>query len=184
MSRVRDNGIMAAAPAPCTARAAMSQPAPGASAHAADPAANRPMPVTNNRRRPHRPPSAPPVTTSTANARVYALTVHSSSSTEAPRSTRIVLRAVDTTNASSPTISAATAVRPITQRCAEVHLIVTSCLPIEYSSAVMTPATARMDRPSRRNNACASRYAAAVRVNDGVDAAAQTELGEDPADVG
>ena len=61
--------LIAAAPAPWTARAAISQPMPGASAHAADPAVNRPMPAANSRRRPNRSPSAAPVINSTARLR-------------------------------------------------------------------------------------------------------------------
>jgi len=49
------------------------------------------------------------------------LTVHSSSSIEAPRCTRIVLRAVVTTMVSSITIKDATAVSASTQRCADVE---------------------------------------------------------------
>ena len=62
-------GLFTAAPAPCTARAAISQPMPGASAHAADAAVNRPMPAANIRRRPNRSPSAAPVISSTARLR-------------------------------------------------------------------------------------------------------------------
>jgi hypothetical protein len=44
--------MTSAAPIPCTARAAISQPVPGASVQATDAAANRPRPVANVRRRP------------------------------------------------------------------------------------------------------------------------------------
>ncbi len=57
-----------------------------ASAQAADAAANRPNPAANIRRRPYRSPRAAPVINSTAKLSVYALTVHSSCSSEAPRS--------------------------------------------------------------------------------------------------
>jgi len=60
---------MTAAPAPCTARAVISQPMPGASAHAADAAVNSPMPAPNIRCRPNRSPSAAPVISSTARLR-------------------------------------------------------------------------------------------------------------------
>ena len=59
----------------------------------------------NIRRRPNRSPSAAPLISSTAKLSVYALTVHSSCSIDAPRCTRIVGSAVVTTSASSATIS-------------------------------------------------------------------------------
>ena len=64
------SGITSAAPAPWTARAAISQPALPASAHAADAATNSPRPATNRRRRPKRSPSAAPVSNSTAKLRL------------------------------------------------------------------------------------------------------------------
>jgi hypothetical protein len=51
------SGMTRVAPAPCTARAAISQPTPGASAHAAEAAVNSPRPAANSRRRPKRSPS-------------------------------------------------------------------------------------------------------------------------------
>jgi len=62
--------MVIAEPAPWTARAAISQPMPGASAHATEAAVNRPIPVTNRRRRPNRSPSAAAVISSTAKLRV------------------------------------------------------------------------------------------------------------------
>jgi len=59
-----------AAPTPWTVRAAISEPAPGASAHAAEPAANTPRPMANTRRLPNRSPTAAAVISSTAKARV------------------------------------------------------------------------------------------------------------------
>ena len=64
--------------------------------------------MANIRRRPNRSPSAAPVISSTAKLSVYAFTVHSSCSIDAPRCTRIVGSAVVTTSASSATISDAT----------------------------------------------------------------------------
>ena len=43
---VSPSGMMNDAPIPCTARKAMSHPAPGASAHAADAAVNTARPFT------------------------------------------------------------------------------------------------------------------------------------------
>ena len=65
-SSVRVSGVTTAAPAPCTARAAISAPVVGASAAAAEAAVNRARPSTNIRRRPKRSPSAAPVSSSTA----------------------------------------------------------------------------------------------------------------------
>src|SRR5262249_31474369 len=100
---------------PWTARAAIKKPALLASAQAADAATNRARPATKVRRRPKRSPSAAPVKSSTAKLRLYAFIVHCSASIEAPRSRRIVLRAVVTTNASSATINDATEVSASTQ---------------------------------------------------------------------
>ena len=66
LSSASASGITSAAPAPCTARAAISLPTLCASAHAAEAATNRPSPAANMRRRPNRSPSAAPVISSTA----------------------------------------------------------------------------------------------------------------------
>ena len=59
-----------AAPAPCTARAAISAPSAGASAQAAEASANSAIPAANTRRRPKRSPSAAAVISSTAKLRL------------------------------------------------------------------------------------------------------------------
>ncbi len=64
------SGMTSAAPAPCAARAAISQPTFPASAQAADAATNNVRPATNTRRRPNRSPSAAPVSSSTAKHRL------------------------------------------------------------------------------------------------------------------
>jgi hypothetical protein len=51
------------------------------------------------------------------------VTVHCRTSTEAPRSARIVLSAVDTTRRSSATINDATDVRTRTHLCADLELM-------------------------------------------------------------
>src|SRR5262249_2744932 len=96
-----------APPIPCTARAAISQSADGASAAKADAPVKSATPIMNKRLRPKRSPSAAPVSRNTANVRVYALTVHSSCSSDAPRSTRMTGRAVETTRLSSTTMKSA-----------------------------------------------------------------------------
>ncbi len=107
LKRVSVNGVTIAAPNPCTERAAMSQSADGASAAAAEAAVKIPMPIMNMRLRPNRSPSAAPVSRKTANVSVYAFTVHSSSSSVAPRSTRMTGIAVETTRLSSTTMKSA-----------------------------------------------------------------------------
>jgi hypothetical protein len=47
-------GVISAPPTPCTARAAMSQPMPGAAAHSTDARVNQVSPARNTRRRPQR----------------------------------------------------------------------------------------------------------------------------------
>ena len=64
------SGMTIAAPAPCTARAAISTPMLGASAAAALDRVNMVIPMANIRRRPNRSPSAAPVSSSTANVSV------------------------------------------------------------------------------------------------------------------
>ena len=65
-SNVSVSGVTAAAPAPCTARAATSRPVLGASAAAAEATVNSDRPARNMRLRPNRSPSAAPVSSSTA----------------------------------------------------------------------------------------------------------------------
>jgi hypothetical protein len=49
-----------APPRPCTARAAIRNPCPGASPHASDAAVNTLIPAANSRRCPNKSPSRPP----------------------------------------------------------------------------------------------------------------------------
>jgi hypothetical protein len=70
LSSASASGISSAAPAPCTPRAAISVPASGASAQAADAAVNSARPAAYMRRRPSRSPSAAPVVNSTAKLRL------------------------------------------------------------------------------------------------------------------
>ena len=65
-SSANASGRTSAPPAPWAALAAISAPALGASAHAADAAVNKARPTTSMRRRPSRSPSAAPVSSSTA----------------------------------------------------------------------------------------------------------------------
>ena len=69
-SSVSVSGVTIAAPAPCSARAAISAPVVGASAAAADAKVKMPRPMTNMRRRPKRSPSAAPVSSRTAKVSV------------------------------------------------------------------------------------------------------------------
>jgi MFS family permease len=106
-------GSAAAALAPSSsalilARATSSAVALGASAAAAEASVKTPMPIEKSSRRPKRSPSAAPVRSSTANVSVYALTVHSSWLSDAPRSSRMTGSAVVTTRLSSVTMKSAT----------------------------------------------------------------------------
>src|SRR5262245_35508170 len=112
--------MMAAAPAPCTARAAISAAVSWASAHAADETANTASPAAKTRRRPSRSPSAAAVISSTAKLSAEALIVHSRPAREAPRCRRIVVSAVATTSASRITRNDATEASARTHRCAAV----------------------------------------------------------------
>jgi hypothetical protein len=89
-TRARVAGSSAAAPAPCTARAAMSQPMPGALAHAAEAAVNTAIPPSSMRRSPIRSPSAPAVSSSAASGSVYPSRTHCAPAMELPRSWRMV----------------------------------------------------------------------------------------------
>jgi hypothetical protein len=62
--------MISAAPAPCTTRAAISQPMSGASAQPADAAVNTAIPAASMRRRPSRSPSPAAVISSTAKLRL------------------------------------------------------------------------------------------------------------------
>jgi len=63
-------GVISAPPIPCTARAAISQPMPGAAAHSTDATVNQPSPIRNTRRRPQRSLSEPASRISEARVRV------------------------------------------------------------------------------------------------------------------
>jgi hypothetical protein len=94
-------GIMKAAPIPCTARLITSQASFGAKPAVADESANTLTPKKKARRRPKMSPRRPAVTSSTAIASVYALIVHSSAESDAPRSSWIEGSATFTTVLSS-----------------------------------------------------------------------------------
>ncbi|MDF2848673.1 MAG: hypothetical protein K0R97_2655 [Oerskovia sp.] len=68
--RARDSGMIAAAPAPWTARAAMSAEGVSATAHATDASVNTAIPTTKTRRRPNRSPSEAATSMRVANASV------------------------------------------------------------------------------------------------------------------
>ena len=78
-----DVGVIAAAPAAWTTRAATSSSADGASAHNADPRVKTASPARNTRSRPTRSPSLPSGTSSAAKTIAYALRIHDSPETDA-----------------------------------------------------------------------------------------------------
>ena len=119
LRRVRVSGTTIAAPVPWRARATMSVSMLLDSAAAADAPVKSARPTMNIRLRPNRSPSAAPVSSNTANVRVYALTVHSRPSKDAPSSRWMVGRAVLTTRLSSTTISNAMAVTAKVQSAVE-----------------------------------------------------------------
>ena len=147
---VSPSGITSAAPAPWMARAAISEPTFGASAQAAEASEKSPSPAANSRRRPNRSPSAAPVISSTAKLSVYALTVHSSCSIDAPRWTRIVGSAVVTTSASSATISDAMEATASTQPGLRAHLFLleVDSGPVDYDPGGERKLTGEFRRPA------------------------------------
>jgi hypothetical protein len=90
---------------------AASAPTLGDTAEATDAAVNTPMPIVNIRRRPKRSPSAAPVSSRHANARLYALTVHSRLDKLACKLTRSTGREVVTTSVSSAVMNTPTEAR-------------------------------------------------------------------------
>jgi hypothetical protein len=75
-----------AAPSPCTARAAINTPVPGARPAISEPTANTAAPMVITRRRPNRSPSRPAATSGAASASMYAFTIHSRVPFDPPRS--------------------------------------------------------------------------------------------------
>ncbi len=69
-------GLSMVPPAACTARAAISQPMPGARLHSSEPSPKAARPTWKTRRRPTRSAVAPASTRKLASTRVYASTVH------------------------------------------------------------------------------------------------------------
>jgi hypothetical protein len=99
--RASEPGVSRAPPTPCSARAAISVPASGASPHSREAVANHTTPTTNTLRRPNRSPSAPPSRISPASVTMYALTVHWRAARSASRSRPMRGRATLTTVESS-----------------------------------------------------------------------------------
>jgi len=110
LSSVNERGMIIAPPAPWTARAMTRIEMLGARAATADAPVNTAIPRTKIRRRPKRSPMAAAESSSTANVKVYAFTVHSRPESPAWRWTRITGRAVDTTRLSNEAMKSA---RPV-----------------------------------------------------------------------
>ena len=94
-------GFINAAPTPWTVRAAISDAAPSASPHQTDAPVKITSPAMKTARRPSMSASLPPLRSSTPKVSAYALTTHSSSEMEMPRSSRIEGSATLTTVLSS-----------------------------------------------------------------------------------
>ena len=101
------SGVTIAPPTPWMARARMRISVDGDSAARAEPPMKMPIPIRNTRLRPKRSPSAAPVISRTAKVKVYALTIHWRSASEAPRSALMTGRAVVTTRLSRATMNSA-----------------------------------------------------------------------------
>ncbi len=79
-------GLSIVPPTACSARAAISQPMPGARPHSSEPSPKAARPVWKMRRRPTRSAVEPASTRKLASTRVYASTVHCRPDSEACRS--------------------------------------------------------------------------------------------------
>jgi hypothetical protein len=82
-------GLSIVPPVACSARAAISQPVPGARLHSSEPRPKTARPIWKTRRRPARSAVDPASTRKPASTRVYASTVHCRPETEVCRSRRI-----------------------------------------------------------------------------------------------
>ena len=100
-------GETIAAPSPCTARAAISQPGDCASPHASEATVNSTTPASSTRRRPSRSAARPPSSRQPPNVSTYALITHWRLSREKPRSLWIDGSATLTTVLSSTTMHCA-----------------------------------------------------------------------------
>ncbi len=112
LSTAMASGITSAAPAPCKARAAISHPALADNAQPTEDATNSAIPTANTRRRPKRSPSAAPVRSRTANARLKALIAHCSVATGLASSVRMAAKAVVMISESSAIMKDASEVTP------------------------------------------------------------------------
>ena len=83
-SSASEVGIRAAAPAACRARAATSQPTPGATAHSTEATVKAARPRRKPRRCPYRSASRPATTSSAAKTIAYALSTQDSEASELP----------------------------------------------------------------------------------------------------
>ena len=89
-------GVIAAAPTPCSARAATRAPSDQASPASSEARANNPTPAMKTRRRPSRSAARPPSRSRPPKVRAYALTTHCRFVAEKPRSVWIDGRATFT----------------------------------------------------------------------------------------
>ena len=98
-------GLSIVPPTACSARAAISQPMPGARPHSSEPSPKAARPIWKTRRRPTRSAVEPASTRKLASTRVYASTVHCRPDSEACRSRRIAGSATLTMEMSITTMS-------------------------------------------------------------------------------
>src|SRR6476619_3837538 len=123
------SGVTIAPPTPWIARARMRLSVDVDSAARAEPPIKIPIPIRKTRLRPNRSPRAAPVISRTANVRVYALTIHWSSWSDAPRSVLMTGRAVVTTRLSRATMNSASEVTTNVQSAFERVRVTEDSLP-------------------------------------------------------
>ena len=119
LSSASESGMMPAPPTPWIARATMSCVGSVLSAAPTEASVNTAMPTRKTVRRPKRSPSATAIRMNEANASVYALTNHCSSSIEAPRSWRMTGSAFVMTRLSSVAMNIG---RPVAIRTSAIGL--------------------------------------------------------------
>jgi hypothetical protein len=130
LSSASEHAPSAAAPIPCSARAATRKPIEGAAPHATEARVNRPKPPISTRRAPIRSPRPPALRMNAANVSVYASTTHCTPATPPPNVAPIDLTATFTTLTSSwttanPRVTAASTV-PVEGACLPEETQVTS----------------------------------------------------------
>src|SRR5690606_38716760 len=142
------NGMMNAAPIPCAARAAISQPVEGTNAARADVAVKTARPSMKNRLRPNRSPRPPAVICRDAKTSTYADMIHCSCAVVGEKSSEMVGNAMLTIRLSR------TAMKRATQQIARMYHLDRSLIPVACGANVLmelvapsNPVSSRPDVP-------------------------------------